>query len=44
MKKRVICGGEILYDSISTSRGTGLAGAAEFTGKPGGSPFSIWIG
>ncbi|MDR1508974.1 MAG: carbohydrate kinase [Synergistaceae bacterium] len=44
MKKRVICGGEILYDFIATSRGTGLAGAAEFVKKPGGSPFNIAIG
>jgi fructokinase len=44
MKKRIICGGEILYDFISTSRGTGLAGAVEFTKKPGGSPFNIAIG
>ena len=44
MKKRIICGGEILYDFISTSRGTGLSGAAEFTKKPGGSPFNIAIG
>jgi fructokinase len=44
MKKRVVCGGEILYDFISTSKGTGLAGAAEFAKKPGGSPFNIAIG
>jgi fructokinase len=41
MKKRVICAGEILYDFISTTRGTGLAGATHFIKKPGGSPFNI---
>ncbi|MDR2780432.1 MAG: carbohydrate kinase [Synergistaceae bacterium] len=44
MKKRVICGGEILFDFIATSKGTGLAGAAEFIKRPGGSPFNIAIG
>jgi fructokinase len=42
--KRIICAGEILYDFISTVRGTGLAGAPQFVKKPGGSPFNIAIG
>ena len=44
MTKRVICTGEILYDFISVAKGTGLAGAAQFLKKPGGSPFNIAIG
>jgi fructokinase len=44
MKKRVVCGGEILYDFIATSRGTGLSGAEEFMKKPGGSMFNVAIG
>lgn len=44
MTKRIICTGEILYDFISTARGTGLAGASQFVKKPGGSPFNIAVG
>ena len=44
MTKRIICAGEILYDFISTTKGTGLAKAVEFAKKPGGSPFNIAIG
>jgi len=44
MTKRIICAGEILYDFISTVKGTGLAGAAQFVKKPGGSPFNIAVG
>ena len=44
MTKRVICSGEILYDFISTAKGTGLAGASQFLKKPGGSPFNIAVG
>jgi fructokinase len=39
-----LCAGDILYDFISTERGTGLAGATQFVKKPGGSPFNIAIG
>jgi fructokinase len=42
--KRVVCAGDLLYDFISTTKGTGLGGATQFNKKPGGSPFNIAVG
>ena len=42
--KHVLCGGEILYDFISTTPGAGLAKSVFFEKRPGGSPFNIAVG
>jgi fructokinase len=40
----VLVGGEALYDLISKSPGSGLAGTSTFEKRPGGSPFNIAVG
>jgi fructokinase len=42
--KQVLCGGEILYDFLSTTPGAGLAKSEFFERRPGGSPFNIAVG
>ena len=42
--KHVLCGGEILYDFLSTTPGAGLAKSETFERRPGGSPFNIAVG
>ncbi|MDR1375951.1 MAG: carbohydrate kinase [Synergistaceae bacterium] len=41
--KHVLCSGEILYDFLSTTPGSGLAKAETFEKRPGGSPFNIAV-
>ncbi|MDR1977317.1 MAG: carbohydrate kinase [Synergistaceae bacterium] len=40
----MLCSGEILYDFLSTTPGTGLAKSETFEKRPGGSPFNIAVG
>jgi fructokinase len=42
--KHILCGGEILYDFLSTTPGAGLAKSETFEKRPGGSPFNIAVG
>ncbi len=42
--KQVLCSGEILYDFLSATPGSGLAKSETFEKRPGGSPFNIAVG